>query len=112
VVLGWAAGLLILLALPWFEPLIARAESWIFDVREQWRARRRAVRQVRAPGVAPQPVLLPQSIAAEGTALAAGTGTPAAHPHLATGARARAHHAPTVCPERPQPAQAGPMMGG
>ncbi|MFD8057672.1 phosphatase PAP2 family protein [Streptomyces cyaneofuscatus] len=115
VVLGWAAGLLILLALPWFEPLIARAESWIFDVREQWRARRRAVRQVRAPGVVPQPVLLPQSIAAaEGAALAAGTGTPAAHPHphLATGARARAHHVPTVCPERPQPAQAGPMTGG
>lgn len=108
VVLGWAAGLLILLALPWFEPLIARAERWILDVREQWRARRRAVRQVRAPGVVPQPVLLPQSIAAESAALAAGAagaGTPAAH--LATGARARAHHVPTVCPERPQPAPAG-----
>lgn len=105
VVLGWAAGLLILLALPWFEPLIARAERWILDVREQWRARRRAVRQVRAPGLVPQPVLLPQSIAAEGAALAAGPGTPAAH--LATGARARAHHVPTVCPERPQPAPAG-----
>ncbi|WP_432152812.1 phosphatase PAP2 family protein [Streptomyces sp. bgisy029] len=103
VVLGWAAGLLILLALPWFEPLIARAESWVFTVREQWRAGRRAVRQVRAPEIVPQPVLLPQSIAAEGTALTAGGS--AATAHLATGARAR--HAPTVCPERPQSAPAG-----
>lgn len=31
VLLGWAAGLLILLALPWFEPLIARAEAWIIE---------------------------------------------------------------------------------
>lgn len=105
VVLGWAAGLLILLALPWFEPLIARAESWIFDVREQWRARRRAVRQARVPQGVPQPVLLPQSIAAEGAALASGAGAPSAH--LAAGARARAHHVPTVCPERPQPAPVG-----
>jgi membrane-associated phospholipid phosphatase len=40
VLLGWAAGLLILLALPWFEPLIARSETWIFDLRDSWRARR------------------------------------------------------------------------
>ncbi|MGV9454292.1 phosphatase PAP2 family protein [Streptomyces sp. NPDC003635] len=40
VLLGWAAGLLILLALPWFEPLIARAETAIFDLRDAWRARR------------------------------------------------------------------------
>ena len=41
VVLGWIAGLLILLALPWFEPLIARAEERIFDLRARWRDRRR-----------------------------------------------------------------------
>ncbi|MYR92106.1 MULTISPECIES: phosphatase PAP2 family protein [unclassified Streptomyces] len=105
VVLGWAAGLLILLALPWFEPLIARTESYIFDVRERWRARRRAGRPVPTHEVVPQPVLLPQAIAAEGTALAAGAGSPAAH--VATGARARAHTAPTVCPERPPVAPAG-----
>ncbi|MDH2411027.1 phosphatase PAP2 family protein [Streptomyces chitinivorans] len=29
VLLGWASGLLILLALPWFEPLIARAEAYL-----------------------------------------------------------------------------------
>ncbi|PAZ16016.1 hypothetical protein CLM62_10005 [Streptomyces sp. SA15] len=40
VLLGWAAGLLILLALPWFEPLMARAEAGIFDLRDRWRARR------------------------------------------------------------------------
>ncbi|MDQ1030460.1 membrane-associated phospholipid phosphatase [Streptomyces umbrinus] len=47
VVLGWAAGLLILLALPWCEPLIARAETGIFDLRDAWRNRRR--------GTAPAP---------------------------------------------------------
>ncbi|GHH49313.1 phosphatase PAP2 family protein [Streptomyces candidus] len=39
VLLGWAAGLLILLALPWFEPLIGRAEAFVFAVRERWRSR-------------------------------------------------------------------------
>lgn len=39
VVLGWVAGLLILLALPWFEPLIARTEAYAFDLRDRWRAR-------------------------------------------------------------------------
>ncbi|WP_414720491.1 phosphatase PAP2 family protein [Streptomyces sp.] len=29
VLLGWAAGLLILLALPWFEPLIVRVEAYL-----------------------------------------------------------------------------------
>ncbi|MFI2433996.1 phosphatase PAP2 family protein [Streptomyces sp. NPDC018693] len=48
VVLGWAAGLLILLALPWFEPLIARAEAWILALRDRWRD--------RLTGTAPAPV--------------------------------------------------------
>ncbi|AWT42241.1 MULTISPECIES: phosphatase PAP2 family protein [Streptomyces] len=39
VLLGWAAGLLILLALPWAEPPIARAEAWILDLRDRRRAR-------------------------------------------------------------------------
>ncbi|MBT2508285.1 phosphatase PAP2 family protein [Streptomyces sp. ISL-98] len=61
VLLGWAAGLLILLSLPWFEPLIGRTEAWVFAVRESWRARRRlgAARPAPAggrltPGVFPQ----------------------------------------------------------
>ncbi|WP_374773306.1 phosphatase PAP2 family protein [Streptomyces sp. NBC_01310] len=39
VLLGWSAGLLILLALPWFEPLIARTEAYVFDLRELLRRR-------------------------------------------------------------------------
>ncbi|GAA3369541.1 phosphatase PAP2 family protein [Streptomyces sannanensis] len=49
VLLGWAAGLLILLALPWFEPLIARTEAWIFAMRELWRARRGTVPALPVP---------------------------------------------------------------
>ncbi|MFI6650578.1 phosphatase PAP2 family protein [Streptomyces sp. NPDC050529] len=59
VVLGWAAGLLILLGLPWVEPLITRAENWIFAAREWLSARGRTV----AP---PAPVTtgVPQPVAA------------------------------------------------
>ncbi|WP_329387307.1 phosphatase PAP2 family protein [Streptomyces sp. NBC_01351] len=39
VLLGWSAGLLILLALPWFEPLIARVEAYVFELRELLRRR-------------------------------------------------------------------------
>ncbi|WP_055691541.1 phosphatase PAP2 family protein [Streptomyces prasinus] len=74
VLLGWVAGLLILLALPWFEPLIARAEDRIFGWRDHWRDRWDARRGRVAPaapvttsvmlkpltgreaGVAPEPV--------------------------------------------------------
>ncbi|MFJ8947488.1 phosphatase PAP2 family protein [Streptomyces sp. NPDC102395] len=56
VVLGWAAGLLILLALPWFEPLIARSEARVFELRDRWRARRRGRSALPAP--VPVPVSL------------------------------------------------------
>ncbi|WP_062647140.1 phosphatase PAP2 family protein [Streptomyces maremycinicus] len=60
VVLGWAAGLLILLALPWCEPLIARAEVAIFDLRDRWRDRRAATAPAPAPAPAPAaPVAVP-----------------------------------------------------
>ncbi|GGT28974.1 MULTISPECIES: phosphatase PAP2 family protein [Streptomyces] len=39
VLLGWSAGLLIMLALPWFEPLIAGVEAWVFAKREAMRRR-------------------------------------------------------------------------
>lgn len=42
VLLGWAAGLLILLALPWFEPAMARAEELLVGAWARWRARGRA----------------------------------------------------------------------
>lgn len=38
VLLGWVAGLLVLLALPWFEPLMARAEVWLLALRDRLRA--------------------------------------------------------------------------
>lgn len=53
VLLGWAAGLLILLALPWFEPLIAVAEAWILARRDELRTR---LRERRAPVPVPVPV--------------------------------------------------------
>ncbi|MFH9611661.1 phosphatase PAP2 family protein [Streptomyces sp. NPDC017448] len=124
VLLGWTAGLLILLALPWFEPLIARTETWIFAVRERWRERRGGARP--ATGAGPQPVLLPQPTAADG--LAAET-APAAPPEPAlpagpagTGVRARAHTGHTAQPggmpvapagvRRPPPhAERGPRAG-
>ncbi|MFD3381087.1 phosphatase PAP2 family protein [Streptomyces sp. NPDC058697] len=59
VVLGWAAGLLILLALPWCEPLIARAETAIFDLRDAWRARRRGTAPVPAAPVGAHAALSP-----------------------------------------------------
>ncbi|CAL9563974.1 hypothetical protein SUDANB6_04720 [Streptomyces sp. enrichment culture] len=63
VLLGWAAGLLILLALPWFEPLIARAEAVLLGLRDRLRARlgRTAPAHGSAgqPAAAPPVVLLP-----------------------------------------------------
>ncbi|MFF1276929.1 phosphatase PAP2 family protein [Streptomyces marokkonensis] len=56
VVLGWAAGLLILLALPWFEPMIARTEDRVFDLRDRLRARRG--RTAPAAGPVGRPVML------------------------------------------------------
>ncbi|MCX5413529.1 phosphatase PAP2 family protein [Streptomyces sp. NBC_00059] len=113
VLLGWAAGLLILLALPWFEPLITRAEVLILSVREQWRARLRLRASAPAAPAAPEPVMLPQS-------LSGGTGTegvleavsvePAPEVQGATGhpgARARAHQAHPVRSERTPVTPAG-----
>lgn len=61
VVLGWAAGLLILLALPWCEPLIARAETGIFDLRDAWRNRRRGTAPAPAAPVGAPAALSPLS---------------------------------------------------
>jgi membrane-associated phospholipid phosphatase len=49
VLLGWAAGLLILLALPWFEPLIAGAEVRILALRDRLRSRHAAPVPTPAP---------------------------------------------------------------
>ncbi|POX47326.1 hypothetical protein C3489_29985 [Streptomyces sp. Ru71] len=91
VLLGWAAGLLILLALPWCEPLIARAENGLFDLRDRWRARRAGTAPAPAPA-APltPPALVPSRPAAQEEApagrAAAGSGRAARAPvYLAPG---------------------------
>ncbi|MEU1019579.1 phosphatase PAP2 family protein [Streptomyces sp. NPDC005898] len=67
VFLGWAAGLLILLALPWFETLIARVEAVIFQVREAWRTRRAGAVSLPEPADTPvgTPAMVPQRLAVE-----------------------------------------------
>ncbi len=59
VLLGWAAGLLILLALPWCEPLIARAETGILALRDRRRGRHAVPAPAPAPVASPTPVLTP-----------------------------------------------------
>ena len=51
VLLGWAAGLLVLLALPWLEPNIAGAEAWLFTQRDRLRARRAGAVPVPEPAL-------------------------------------------------------------
>ncbi|MEU9997982.1 phosphatase PAP2 family protein [Streptomyces sp. NPDC050848] len=64
VLLGWAAGLLILLALPWCEPLISRVEAIVLSardrLREHLRARRRLVPSLPVAAGGPRPSLYPQ----------------------------------------------------
>ncbi|MFJ3928133.1 phosphatase PAP2 family protein [Streptomyces sp. NPDC090022] len=69
VLLGWSAGLLIMLALPWFEPLIARTETWIFDVRDMVRGRRAG--SAPAPAGAPVAAQVPSTGSAASVATAA-----------------------------------------
>lgn len=79
VVLGWAAGLLILLALPWFEPFIARAEVWILSLRDAWRTRGSRPEPAPAPVGAPaRPAPLEEPAAARDASVAARSARPAA----------------------------------
>ncbi|MFJ3986776.1 phosphatase PAP2 family protein [Streptomyces fungicidicus] len=86
VVLGWIAGLLILLALPWFEPLIARAEERIFDLRARWRDRRGGAAPAGGPVGRPV-VLRPLPGRADAAPEPVPTGRPASRPpaYLAPG---------------------------
>ncbi|MFG2213861.1 MULTISPECIES: phosphatase PAP2 family protein [unclassified Streptomyces] len=87
VLLGWAAGLLIMLGLPWAEPLITRAEAWIFAQRENLRGFGRPVPSVPVAAGGPRTVLVPQPDGGKAparepvvSAAAGGTGTrPRAH---------------------------------
>ncbi|NJQ16912.1 phosphatase PAP2 family protein [Streptomyces bohaiensis] len=53
VLLGWAAGLLILLALPWFEPLLARVEMRLLTDRDRLWERFSLREPKRVPAVRP-----------------------------------------------------------
>jgi membrane-associated phospholipid phosphatase len=100
VLLGWIAGLLILLALPWFEPLIARTEARILAVRDALRARRAGRRTpvavpVPAPVVLAHPVAPDEAVARESAAV---TTRPVRGPvHLAPGPHtARSERSPVT----------------
>lgn len=124
VLLGWAAGLLILLGLPWCEPLIGRTEAWVLGLRARWRARGTLTpsRPVAAggprPGLVPQPDRMPQpegGPAPEHVAVAGGprsgggttrTSTHPARPH------ARSERSPVTPAGSRRPPHSRPLTGG
>lgn len=128
VLLGWVAGLLILLALPWFEPTIARTETAVLAVREQVRARwreRRGTATAPEPAGGPWPVIVPQLPAQEdedagrstvGTAHsarnAAGRNTTAQLTQPRSHATARSERTPTTPAGSRRPPRSRPVTGG
>ncbi|GAA3382895.1 phosphatase PAP2 family protein [Streptomyces racemochromogenes] len=93
VLLGWTAGLLIMLALPWFEPLIARTEAYVFGLREQWRRRLEEGRVSEPVAAALTPLLSAGGKWQRGRTPAAEDGVPAA-----AAAQAPAGHSPALRP--------------
>lgn len=120
VVLGWAAGLLILLGLPWCEPMITRAENWIFAARERLSARSRLVPAlpVAAGDRQPVPAGQPTAAAVEAEAAQGQVRPPVAtgsHPAAvavvttATGSRPRAHTTPPAHQGHPARSERTPV---
>lgn len=64
VLLGWAAGLLILLALPWCEPLIGRVEDGILSLRDRLRVHRLPMPSLPVASGGPRPAMYPQRLPA------------------------------------------------
>ncbi|MFC9824737.1 phosphatase PAP2 family protein [Streptomyces erythrochromogenes] len=93
VLLGWSAGLLILLALPWFEPLIARTEAYVFDLRELLR-RRAETGRMPVPVVSALTPLLSAGGKWQLKPVAETVGEPVAAPAAAASAGAAAGHSP------------------
>ncbi|WP_443042085.1 phosphatase PAP2 family protein [Streptomyces sp. B21-105] len=89
VLLGWTSGLLVMLALPWCEPLIARAEVAIFA----WRDRRRERRSGTLP-VPAAPVAVPVSVVTNGAAGTAASSQDEAVARRETSTAARPARAP------------------
>ncbi|MFF7182270.1 phosphatase PAP2 family protein [Streptomyces sp. NPDC008121] len=129
VLLGWAAGLLILLALPWCEPLIAWAEALVLSlrdrVREQLRARRRLVPSLPVATGGPRPAPYPRRPAAAeepvrevvgsrtGRAAPAGRGEGRLAPPLAARPHAvRSERTPVTPAGSRRPPHSRPLTGG
>ncbi|MDX3075008.1 phosphatase PAP2 family protein [Streptomyces sp. NPDC088354] len=118
VLLGWAAGLLILLALPWFEPLMASSEQWIRTV---WARRRGAavlaatVRPaspaMAAPQVAEDSEADRDSLVVSGRTPNAAPGVPhhAARPHTTRHERSPVTPAGSRRPPAERAARPGPL---
>ncbi|AEN09104.1 MULTISPECIES: phosphatase PAP2 family protein [unclassified Streptomyces] len=109
VLLGWAAGLLIMLALPWFEPLITRAEIWILSVRASWRARRTLGGPSAGVPGEPVPVLVPRTLEGVGDGATARSETEG--PGL-PGSTSQALDGPQEPESAPGPATEPPGAGG
>lgn len=113
VLLGWAAGLLILLGLPWVEPLITRAENWIFAARARLGAPgSRPVQPVPVAADTPRPVPVGQPAVDETAAR-----NPAFEPvgaggrqqAVVAGGRGRAHTPPPVHQNHPARSERTPV---
>lgn len=91
VLLGWAAGLLIMLGLPWAEPLITRIEAWIFAQRENLRGFGRPVPSVPVAAGGPRPALLPRPDGGDAPAPSPALEPVAAAATGGTGTRPRTH---------------------
>ncbi|WP_240677861.1 phosphatase PAP2 family protein, partial [Actinacidiphila soli] len=114
VLLGWAAGLLVLLSLPWFEPAIAMAEAFVGSAWMRWR-RASAGRRAVPTAPARQPVRDSVSTTAgfagrttTGTATATGIPHHPARPHTARHERTPvtpvgSRRPPVDRPSRPAP---------
>ncbi|MFJ4684075.1 phosphatase PAP2 family protein [Streptomyces sp. NPDC088789] len=111
VLLGWAAGLLVLLALPWLEPLISRAENLLLELRDRWYARGRAGVPATTPLMpvgtpAPLPATVGtarESAALDAAPMGAADETPPVHEPAAS---ARTTHTTVCLAPAPHPARA------
>ncbi|GAA4794767.1 phosphatase PAP2 family protein [Streptomyces sanyensis] len=105
VLLGWAAGLLILLGLPWCEPVIARAEVWLLGLRDRWRARRAPEPPLPVAAGAPRPDPVPQRelVSQVESGAAAQEHAPRHAGARSGGASRTATHTPVAAPVRPHP---------
>lgn len=121
VLLGWVAGLLIMLGLPWCEPVLGRIEALIFAYRERLRAHGwRRWRPFPVPALPSAPAWGPAP--ARATASSAGgdgtqpreTGTPAGPRPVSGATTARGHRPGRTHPARGgrQPAGQGGRRGG